>query len=87
MDRPPFWHVGRAVHGRAHQRMTEPDAFAYGEQPVGLARGSGIYLEAVSGGPQQQGITGRLRRCDQQQQTCLLWQSLKSPPEALLDAP
>ena len=77
----------RAVYGRAHQRVQKGHPLADREQPLGLVRRRRLDAEPIRRAPHEDGIVGRLRRHQQQQQPGVLGQRVELPQEALLDPP
>ena len=89
MGGPAFLRHRRPVDGGAGQRVAERHALADRQQPVRLDVTGDGRIDAEHGGraPQQQRITERLRRRQQQQAPRVSGERLELPHEALLDPP
>ena len=88
MGRPALGRGRGAVDGGAHERVAERHALADRQQAVGRVAGRrGRDAEPLGRAQQQQWISERLGRRDEQQQPRLLGERLEPADEALLDPP
>jgi hypothetical protein len=83
-----FVHPSGSIDGRAHQRVTERDAWDEDQQVFGFEGVCGRRWDVKPlGRPPHQGrVSDRIGRCDQQQAPGVPGEPRQAPREALLDA-